>query len=138
VVDRRVPAPSELTVNGWLRESANGLGVFGKMVTGNYDMADLPIVCTLSPDALHARRRGLLSSLLRRAERQEELPDGLRLRFPPSTETLAAVTSAVEAERHCCRFLRFGITVEPDGGPIVLELSGPPGTREFVAALLEA
>jgi hypothetical protein len=66
------------------------------------------------------------------------LPDGLRLRFPPSAETLAAVASAVEAERHCCRFLRFGITVEPDGGPIILELSGPPGTREFVAALLEA
>ena len=101
-------------------------------------MADLPIVCTLSPEALQARRRGLLSSLLRRAEGQEKLPDGLRLRFPPSAETLAAVASAVEAEPHCCRFLRFGITVEADGGRIILELSGPPGTREFVAALLEA
>jgi hypothetical protein len=30
------------------------------------------------------------------------------------------------------------IDVEPDGGPIYLELSGPPGTREFVTALLEA
>jgi hypothetical protein len=29
------------------------------------------------------------------------------------------------------------ITVAPDGGPMFLELSGPPGTREFVAALLE-
>jgi hypothetical protein len=101
-------------------------------------MADLPIVCTLSPEALQTRRLGLLSNLLRRAEGQEELPNGLRLRFAPSAETLAAVLSAVEAERHCCRFLRFGITVEPDGGPITLELSGPPGTREFVAALLGA
>jgi hypothetical protein len=25
---------------------------------------------------------------------------------------------------------------EPDGGPILLELTAPPGTREFVAALL--
>jgi hypothetical protein len=112
--------------------------MFCTIVTGNYDMADLPIVCTLSPEALQTRRLGLLSNLLRRAEGQEELPNGLRLRFPPSAETLAAVVSAVEAERHCCRFLRFGITVEPDGGPITLELSGPPGTREFVAALLEA
>ena len=111
--------------------------MFGKIVTGNYDMADLPIVCTLSPDALQARRRGLLSSLLRRVEGQEDLPDGLRLRFRPSAETLAAVASAVEDERHCCRFLRFGITVEPDGGPIILELTGPPGTREFIGALLE-
>jgi hypothetical protein len=100
-------------------------------------MADLPIVCTLSPEALEARRQGLLSILLRRAEGQEELPDGLRLRFPASAETLAAIVSAVEAERHCCRFLRFTITVEPGGGPILLELNGPPGTREFLAAWLE-
>ena len=36
------------------------------------------------------------------------------------------------------RFLRFGITVEPDEGPVFLELTGPPATGEFLAALLEA
>lgn len=100
-------------------------------------MADLPIVCTLTPDALQARREGLLSGLLRQADDQEPLPEGLRLRFTPTSETLATIARAVDAERHCCRFLRFRITVEPDGGPVFLELSGPPGTREFVAALLE-
>ena len=101
-------------------------------------MADLPIMCTLTPDALRARREGLLSDLMRRAEGQEDLSEGLRLRFAAAEDTLTSITRAVEAERHCCRFLRFGITVEPDGGPIFLELSGPPGTREFVAALLQA
>jgi hypothetical protein len=51
---------------------------------------------------------------------------------------LSLVARAVEAERHCCRFLRFVITAEPDGGPIALEVSGPPGAREFVTALLDA
>jgi hypothetical protein len=100
-------------------------------------MADLPIVCTLTPDALRTRREGLLSDLLRQAADHEQLPEGLRLRFIPTSETLSSIVRAVEAERRCCRFLRFGITVEPDGGPMFLELSGPPGTREFVAALLE-
>jgi hypothetical protein len=100
-------------------------------------MSDLPIVCTLTPDALRARREGLLSDLLRRADDHQQLPEGLRLRFTPTSETLATIARAVDAERHCCRFLRFGITFEPDGGPMFLELSGPPGTREFVAALLE-
>lgn len=50
---------------------------------------------------------------------------------------IATIARAVEAERHCCRFLRFGITVEPDGGPVFLELTGPPGTREFIGALFE-
>jgi hypothetical protein len=100
-------------------------------------MEDLPIICTLTPDALRVRREGLLSNLLRKAEAHEQMSEGIRLRFAPSFETLSAIARAVEAERHCCRFLRFAITVEPDGGPIFLDLTGPPGTREFVTALLE-
>lgn len=100
-------------------------------------MVDLPIVCTLSPDALRTRREGLLSVLVRQAESREELSDGLRLRFPPTADVLSTIVRTVEAERHCCRFLRFAVTIEPDGGPIFLELSGPPGSREFLAALLE-
>jgi hypothetical protein len=46
------------------------------------------------------------------------------------------VASVVEAERQCCRFLRFAIQVEPEDGPIYLDLSGPPGTREFLAGVL--
>ena len=100
-------------------------------------MPDLPIVCTLTPDALRARREGLLTALLRQSNGHELLPEGLRLRFVASAETLASIARAVEAERHCCRFLRFMITVEPDEGPLTLDLTGPQGTGEFVAALLE-
>lgn len=100
-------------------------------------MADLPVACTLGPGALAARRQGLLSELLRRAETHEELPDGHRLSFVPAEDTLALILKTVEAERQCCRFLRFQITVESDGGPVSVELTGPTGTREFVAALFE-
>jgi hypothetical protein len=48
-----------------------------------------------------------------------------------------SIARVVEAERHCCRFLRFIITVEPDQGQFALDLTGPQGTREFVAALLD-
>jgi arsenate reductase (thioredoxin) len=100
-------------------------------------MVDLPIACTLSPDALQVRRQGLLADLLRRAQSHEPTPDGVRVAFSADGETLATIARVVDAERQCCRFLRFVITVAPDGGPIVLELSGPAGTREFLAGLLE-
>ena len=100
-------------------------------------MPELPIACTLTPEALRTRREGLLMDLVRRAEQMEELADGLRLKFAPSAETIALIAQAVEAERHCCRFLRFGMTVEPDGGPVFLDLTGPAGTREFVNALID-
>ena len=99
-------------------------------------LSDLPIACSLMPEALRARRAGLLSEVLRRAECREDLPEGLRLRFAATSDALATITRAVEAERHCCRFLRFAIIVEPGGGPVFLELTGPPGTREFIGALL--
>jgi hypothetical protein len=99
-------------------------------------MTDVPIACTLSPDALQARREGLLADLLRRAEDHELTEEGLRMSFSPGADTLATLARVVEAERRCCRFLRFVITVEPDGGPVSLELSGPEGTREFIAGLL--
>jgi hypothetical protein len=100
-------------------------------------MPELPIVCTLGPDALNARRQGLLSALLQQSAGRELLPNGLRLRFAPSGETLSSIARAVDAERHCCRFIRFTLTVEPDEGQFTVDLTGPQGTREFVAALLD-
>lgn len=100
-------------------------------------MPDLPVACSLSPAALNARRENLLQALLQRACERHDLPDGLRLRFAAEDDVLAAVARTVDAERHCCRFLQFTITVAPDEGPVTLDLSGPPGTREFLAAMFE-
>jgi hypothetical protein len=100
-------------------------------------MAKLPIACTLTPEALRTRREGLLMDLVRHAVRRDNLSNGLRLEFAPSEDTIHMIARAVEAERHCCRFLRFGMTVEPDGGPVFLEMTGPAGTRDFVSALIE-
>jgi hypothetical protein len=98
-------------------------------------MADLSVACTLSPEALKARRENLLDALLRRATERAELADGARLRFAADEEILVDIARTVDAERHCCRFLSFAITVSPDGGPITLDLTGPAGTREFLAAM---
>ena len=100
-------------------------------------MTQLPIMCALTPAALEARRSGLLSELVQSVESREELCNGHRLRFV-SADALSLIARTVDAERQCCRFLRFTITVEPDAGPIVLDLTGPSGTREFLSAMFEA
>jgi len=98
-------------------------------------MTDLPIACTLSPQALKARRENLLDALLQRSTERIELPDGFRLSFTADSQILADVARTVDAERQCCRFLSFTIIIRPDGGPITVDLTGPPGTREFLSAL---
>ena len=100
-------------------------------------MADLPVACTLSPAALKARKENLLNALHHRADERRELPDGYRLRFVAEGDTLAAIARTVDAERQCCRFLHFTVTVEPDDGPVTLDLTGPAGTREFLTAMLD-
>ncbi|MBI2185821.1 MAG: hypothetical protein HYU37_01715 [Acidobacteria bacterium] len=98
-------------------------------------MKNLPVVCTLAPETMATRKAQLLPGLFRRAAAIEPTVDGYRLRFDPSAETLHAVAGAIDAERHCCRFLRFELVVEPGDDALVLTLAGPPGTREFIEAL---
>ena len=66
-----------------------------------------------------------------------DLPNGYRVRFTPENEVLRTIAEVIEVERQCCRFLRFQLTVEPDGQSIWLEFTGPPGTREFLAGMLD-
>ena len=98
----------------------------------------VPIVCELTPEAIKARRDGLLPGLAARAVEREATDEGYRLRFSADSDTLQSIARVIDAERQCCRWLSFILTVEPDGGPIVLTLSGPEGAREFLTALLES
>ena len=99
-------------------------------------MADLPVACTLIEPELAARRAGVLAAIRRDQQEARWLPDGLALRFAAEPDRLATLAAFIALEHRCCAFLRFRLTVEPGGGPIWLELSGPPGTRDFLAAEL--
>jgi hypothetical protein len=100
-------------------------------------MENLPIACTLGPAALKARQEDLLGGLVRRAAERLDIPGGYRVRFASTEGILATIANVVESERQCCRFLTFRLTAEPDNGAIWLEFSGPPGTREFLAGMLD-
>ena len=99
-------------------------------------MSELPIACTLTPEGLRQRREELLPGLVRRAETCDWLATGVRLRYAPSADVLGDIVKMIEAERQCCRFLRFELSVAPDLGPVTLEVTGPAGTTEFLAGLI--
>lgn len=98
-------------------------------------MTELPIVCELSPAELQARRNGLIPGLLALAQERIKLNNGCRWRFDASGEILAAAIKTIDVERRCCRFLKFVLTVEPDEGSMWLEITGPPGTKDFLETL---
>ena len=96
-------------------------------------MTHLPVTCTLSQPDLARRRAGLFAELARRRQEARWLFEGVALRYSSEQGTLALLGEFIQLERQCCPFLRFQLTVEPGGGPIWLELTGPAGTREFLA-----
>ena len=98
-------------------------------------MEERPIACDLTPAEMEERRQGLLLGLLANAQERVSVANGYRWRFVPHSEFLAAVTKVIDMERQCCRFLRFGLTIEPDAGPVWLEITGPKGTAEFLDTL---
>ena len=100
-------------------------------------MRELPVACTLGPAALKARREDLHGGLVRRAEERLDVPNGYRVRFASAKDLLSTIANVIEVERQCCRFLTFHLTVEPDDGPICLEFTGPPGSKEFLAGVLD-
>jgi hypothetical protein len=99
-------------------------------------MTALPIACTLTPTELESRGSQLLPGLVARSSARLELPNGYRWSFSPTDGLMAEITRVIDAERRCCRFLQFFVVVEERGGAVTLEVTGPNGTREFLAQLI--
>ena len=95
-------------------------------------MNDLPIACTLTSAELQERRQTILQRMRSAVVDVRELEDGYAYSFPSDGPRLSEIASMIHLERQCCPFLRFHLTVEANGGPIWLELTGPDGTKEFL------
>ena len=100
-------------------------------------MNDLPIVCTLQPGELNARAAQLLPGVVAAAKARHAIENGFRFEFEAEGEVLSSIVRMIDAERLCCRFLRFQLTIDPAEGPVVLDVTGPPGSQEFLGAMME-
>jgi hypothetical protein len=95
-----------------------------------------PVACALSREDLRIRRGELLPGLATRAERIEYVDGGVRLHMPASTDGVASIARVVDAERHCCRFLSFTITAEPDLGAVTVTVTAPPDAQQLLSELV--
>ncbi len=78
----------------------------------------LPVIaCSLTAGG-QRERLSEWRSLLSTAESHEELPTGMRFRFPPDLKDRVRLLAAAESE--CCAFLRFDI-VEADDLVLTVE-----------------
>jgi hypothetical protein len=91
--------------------------------------------CTLTPEEQLAQFDDLLPGLLPLAADRIELSTGYRYRFENQPGIVSRIGNVVDRQRQCCRFFRFQLALDPDLGPITLEVSGPEGAKAFLADL---
>ncbi len=66
------------------------------------------------------------------AQEVRVLETGYAVRLPNTTELLQTVVAFLSYERLCCPFLRFALEIQPDQGPIWLEISSTVDVKSFL------
>ena len=98
---------------------------------------DSPFACNygaLSPAEIKRHFDELGPALRKIKTGIKELPDGYAFRFPNDPKTFAMLSEWIEQERRCCPFFDIVLRVEHENGPVWMELSGRPGTKDFITA----
>ncbi len=91
-------------------------------------------VSALSP-AVRTRHFDVLGPELRHLRTGvRELPNGYAFAFSPDSKTLALLAEWTDEERLCCPFFDIAIRIGREGGAVWLELTGRPGTKQFLEA----
>ena len=95
-----------------------------------------PIACRMNAltPVERTRRAEVLAVLTRRATGVAETADGLAFVLSGEPDTPALAGEFISYESRCCPFLRFDLTVEPEGGAVRLAMGGGEGVREFLRA----
>src|SRR5215204_4234002 len=101
---------------------------------------EVPLACRWSAlSAVQQERKRVLYRQLRAAvEEVVELEDGYAFRHSSDRALLLAVAEFVANERLCCPFFEFGITVERDGGPVWLRMTGGEEAKRVLEAQMGA
>ncbi len=99
---------------------------------------DQPIVCDLTAIPADIRKQHVLTAprIFEAAQEIRELPNGYAFRLPNDPDMFMALANFVEHERRCCPFWAFGLTVEPHGGPLWLQLTGVEGAKQLLETAL--
>src|SRR6202047_2948897 len=93
---------------------------------------DMPIACRLTSAELCEREATLLAQFRSAVIETEELPDGYAFHLPGDRKWVAITAEMIAAERECCPFLTFEFVAQPSMGPLIVRVTGPSGTKDFL------
>ena len=96
----------------------------------------IPVACRLSTPEFREREATLLRRFRSAVMATEELLDGYAFRLSGDGAQVALAAELIVAERECCPFLTFELSADPNKGPLIVRVTGPAATKEFVRTIL--
>ena len=93
---------------------------------------DMPVACCLTSAELREREATLLARVRSAVIETEELPDGYAFRISGDGKWIGLIAELIVAERECCPFLAFEVAALPNMGPVIVRVTGPAGTKDFL------
>jgi hypothetical protein len=96
----------------------------------------MPVACALGTAELGEREATLLAQFSSGVLETQELEDGYAFHLSGDANSVRLVAELMAAERECCPFLAFELATAPRKGPIILRVTGPAGTKEFLRTIL--
>lgn len=100
------------------------------------DNCKFPLVCKLTSPELQQRKATVLTLLQKNVLEKKESDNGYAFKFEGSDAMIDTLTSFIKAERQCCDFFTFNLSIT-DKSFVWLELSGPEGTKDFIKSEME-
>ena len=95
------------------------------------------LACQLTSPELVKRKRTVLAELKRQVLESKETANGFTYKFKGGDGIIDQLTEFVKAERQCCPFFTFTVTIGKESEGVWLELAGPLGAKEFIKTELE-
>jgi hypothetical protein len=94
-----------------------------------------PLACALTADDQRCAADELLPGLARDACTVARTGDLARFEFHSREGIVARIAAVIEREQRCCPFFEFRLDVSPTRQLVILEITGPAGTGDFLASL---
>ena len=92
--------------------------------------------CSLTTAELRDHETMLLAQFRSAVVETEELQDGYAFQLPADGKAIRLAGKLILVERECCPFLSFVLVAQPNKGRVIVRITGPSGTKEFLRTIL--
>ena len=122
--------------------STSVIALLASFAFGSQSVQSEPPVFACNIGKLTASQRKEISTAIHRLIDAKptvtELPNGYRLAFDHAGDLYLYATTWIRFERLCCPFFKFSLSLDENDGPMVVQLMGEKGVKEFIDADLPA